>query len=362
MRNFRHALCIGKFYPPHLGHLALMQRASELADVVTVIVMASSVESLPLASRVEWVAESIADRPNVVVVGVMDDVEVDYDSPELWSQHVAIMKQALARLPHDPVDLVVSGEKYGFELARRFEAAHELVDRNGDGRSGTRCRQSIDAHWNDLVIPARIGLARKIVVLGAESTGTTTLAFGLSRALGAPFVPEWGRVLSVAKLMKMRTSRPNAQMDDVEWSGDDFTEIAATQKRLIEEACQASPLIVADTDPLATSVWHHRYLGGFHGPSNVLADRRPASLYILTTPSGIPFHQDGFRSSEDARMEMTATFMEVLKKKQTPFIVVDGDRQHRLEAALSAVLQYAGTFEFSALNGASPSAIPTVQF
>jgi nicotinamide riboside kinase len=39
----------------------------------------------------------------------------------------------------------------------------------------------------------RAGLARRVVVIGAESTGKTTLAQALAENLGTVWVPEYGR-------------------------------------------------------------------------------------------------------------------------------------------------------------------------
>lgn len=51
---YRHALVIGKFYPPHRGHHHLVRSAARIADRVTVVVMASAAESIPLADRASW--------------------------------------------------------------------------------------------------------------------------------------------------------------------------------------------------------------------------------------------------------------------------------------------------------------------
>ncbi|NUT96297.1 MAG: adenylyltransferase/cytidyltransferase family protein, partial [Saccharothrix sp.] len=54
MTEFDHALVLGKFYPPHRGHHHLIRSAAARSERVTVAVLASSVESIPLESRVAW--------------------------------------------------------------------------------------------------------------------------------------------------------------------------------------------------------------------------------------------------------------------------------------------------------------------
>ena len=45
-----HGLVIGKFYPPHAGHLALVRAALARCDRVTVLVLGSPQESIPAVS------------------------------------------------------------------------------------------------------------------------------------------------------------------------------------------------------------------------------------------------------------------------------------------------------------------------
>ncbi len=46
-----HGLVIGKFYPLHRGHQHLIDTAAAACDRVTVVAMASAVESVPLGVR-----------------------------------------------------------------------------------------------------------------------------------------------------------------------------------------------------------------------------------------------------------------------------------------------------------------------
>jgi HTH-type transcriptional repressor of NAD biosynthesis genes len=46
----RTGLIIGKFYPPHLGHLSLIERAAREVDHLVVLVMATQIETSISAS------------------------------------------------------------------------------------------------------------------------------------------------------------------------------------------------------------------------------------------------------------------------------------------------------------------------
>jgi len=322
-RSFRHGLVVGKFYPPHAGHMELIRDAAGLCERVSVVVAANTGEVISLAARVEWLGWECAGWPNVSVIGTIDDHTIDYEDPRIWDAHESVFRDAVAEIGRGvDVDAVFTAEDYGDELARRFDAAHVRHHRTRNGRSGTRLRADLHTWWHDLVPAARIGLATRIVVVGAESTGTTTLARDLARAVNGAFVPEYGRVYSAAKLANARQlayvdGEPVPWMGALEWTTDEFTTIAARQTASIDAACLASSIIVADTDALATSVWHDRYVGGPHPPALSLARARPPDLYILTDPDGVPFDQDGLRDGESIRASMHEQFIRELDASDT---------------------------------------------
>jgi NadR type nicotinamide-nucleotide adenylyltransferase len=331
--EFEHGFIVGKFYPPHVGHEHLIRQAAERCARVTVVVAGSSVESIWLGDRVEWLAWTVADQPHVVVTGAMDDHPVDYADPTIWDAHMEIFESVLEEVStHCPPDAVFTGEDYGDELARRLGATHVRLPRE---TSGTALRHDLFGNWLDLVESARIGLARRVVVVGAESTGTTTLAHDLATALGAAFVPEFGRAYSSAKLARARQDRATATFDELTWSSEEFTMIAARQQAAIDDAARRSPVVVADTDGLATSIWHERYVGGTHQWSLELAESRRPDVYLLTTHGGVPFDDDGMRDGEHLRGWMTERFEQVLGSTGTNWIALQGSRQERLDMGLA---------------------------
>lgn len=87
----KHGLVIGKFYPPHAGHHHLIDTAAAACDRLTVIIGASSVESIPVADRTAWLREAHR-QPHVHFAPVIDDVEIDYDSAEVWERHIEVFR------------------------------------------------------------------------------------------------------------------------------------------------------------------------------------------------------------------------------------------------------------------------------
>jgi NadR type nicotinamide-nucleotide adenylyltransferase len=337
--RYGHGLVLGKFYPPHAGHHHLVRTAAERCDRLTVLVCASSVESVPLADRVAWMRET---HPTCDVVGAMDETPVDLTDPAVWDAHVAVFRAAVP----GRIDAVFSSESYGEELARRLGAVSVLVDpdRIAHPVSGTAVRKDPVGCWTYLAPPVRGAIARRVVVLGAESTGTTTLTRALAehyRARGGVWaqtrwVPEYGREFSERKLAELG---PSGAWADVSFASDEFPLIAAEQLAREDRAArEGSPVLFCDTDAFATTIWHERYLGSANPDvARIAEDGRRQHLWLLTDHTDVPFEDDGLRDGEHLRPWMTARFAAELTRTGRPFRVLRGSPERRLAEAVAAV-------------------------
>ncbi|MFF4537202.1 AAA family ATPase [Streptomyces aureus] len=340
-RPYRHGLVLGKFYPPHAGHHHLVRSALARCERLTVLVCAASVESIPLADRVAWMREA---HPQAEVVGAVDDHPVDLLDPAVWGAHMAVFRAAVP----DAVDAVFTSESYGTELARRFGAAEVGVDpdRTTYPVSGTAVRKDPVGSWTFLGPGVRAALTRRVVVLGAESTGTTTL----SRALAAHYrtrggiwsetgwVPEYGRTYSEERLAALRAVDPGADWTQVEFGSEEFPVIARRQDADEERAARdGSPVLFCDTDSFATTIWHERYLGAPSPEVAAVAARTSRHLYLLTDHEGVPFEDDGLRDGPHLRPWMTGRFRAELERSGRRFLLVTGSPEERLRTAVAAV-------------------------
>ena len=322
-KPFRHGLVLGKFYPLHAGHSNLIRTALRQCDEVTVQLLVNSAETIALEARLAWLQE---EHPTANVVAEIDDAEVDFDSPTAWDDHMRVIERLLPR----PVDAAFTSDDYGAELARRLGATWVQVDpgRELNPVSGTAVRADPEAYWWALAPSVRASLTKRVVVLGAESTGTTTLAKALAEELGTLWVEEYGREYS-----EIRPGGFTAP-----WRSDEFDLVVDRQMALEQEALRRvpKPLLICDTDVLATALWHERYVGE---PAERILQRAAAhapELYVLTGDE-IPFVQDGLRAGEHIRHDMQQRFRHVLAAQQAPWIEVHGSVKERVAAAAAAI-------------------------
>lgn len=185
----------------------------------------------------------------------------------------------------------------------------------------------------------------RVCLVGAESTGTTSLAQKLATQYGTLWVPEYGRDYTEAR--KVAGAR-------YEWKSPEFVHIALKQQEHEDlVARQARRVMFCDTDALATAIWHERYMGSWSNEVEEIAERRQYALYILTEPD-IPFVQDRIRDSELLRGWMTERFRVELTRRNRPWILVKGPMEERLALATKAIDRLLSGESFAGVRGQLP--------
>ena len=313
MKPYKTGVVIGKFMPFHNGHRGMISQAVGKVGVLTVIVChADSYSILPQLRR-RWIRSVF---PEVAIQIMLHDKRLDSMSTAVSAEWATKTIQQLGFVP----DVVFSSEDYGPRYAELMGSEHVMYDK---GRSifdisGMQIREDPFRHWHMIDANVKAYYCKRIVVVGAESTGTTTLARDLAKHYGTTWVPEYGRLYA------------SAQMFGEAWSTGDFIRIAKMQN-LMEDtlARQGNKVLVCDTDSFATSVWHERYMGFRSLRVQNLSIGRNVALYVLTDVD-VPFVQDGTRDGEHIRDWMTGAFAERLVETGREFIWARGSREERV--------------------------------
>jgi HTH-type transcriptional regulator, transcriptional repressor of NAD biosynthesis genes len=316
--NFKRGLVIGKFYPPHRGHKHLIDTAKSQCDELTVVLCWKRSETIPGSMRAEWLKKIHPD----VYVKVVEDNKLADDDSEGWA------KFTLDILGYVP-DAVFTSESYGDPYASFMGSIHVLVDKERTfiPISATTVRSNPLKYAQYLEPCVRSHFAWRVCIVGAESTGTTTLAKDIASHYKTIWVPEYGRFYSEGKLTS----------ESKEWRTEEFEFIARMQNASENALAESSNgLVVCDTDSFATGLWHERYMGKRSPNVEKISQESHHDLYILTD-ADIPFVQDGTRDGEAIRHKMHLRFIERLEEDRKPYILVHGDRETRMKAAIKAI-------------------------
>lgn len=168
----------------------------------------------------------------------------------------------------------------------------------------------------------------KIALLGAESTGKTTLAAGLAAAVRrdghtAAVVPE---VLREWCERERRTPRP-----------EEHLAIAQEQERRVDAAAAAAQVVIADTTALMVAIWGGLLLEGDPLLRFALERQRGYDLTLLTGLD-LPWVADGLqRDPAHPREAVDALVRDLLARADVAYRVVYGTGDDRLRNALAAL-------------------------
>lgn len=312
-------MLLGKFLPPHLGHVYLVEFAQNYVSDLTVVVGTLPTEPIPGELRYQWMRELF---PNARVVHLPDELpQYPHEHPDFWQ----LWHNALTGvLPYFP-DYVFASEDYGYRLAEVLGATFVPVDvaRGSVPISGTAIRSDPMGHWDYLPRCVRPYYARRVCVFGPESTGKSTLAQNLAHHFQTALVPEYARTLIEAQDGKIGL--------------EDIPRIARGQAAAEDAlARNANRLLVCDTDLLTTTIWSDILFGECPAWVHDEAERRTYDLYLLTDVD-VPWVEDIVRYLPDERRAFFDRCEAALASRNRPYVRISGSWEERFETARAAV-------------------------
>lgn len=164
----------------------------------------------------------------------------------------------------------------------------------------------------------------KIAVVGPESTGKSTMAKYLAKALGTVCVPEYARYYC-KNLNNQYTLQDEVNMF--------YGQVA------LEEALTASAsngLLVCDTTILTVKIWSDHLFG--HTPKEVTEEikSRKYDLYLLMDID-LPWEDDPLRDFPTERAHFMQVWKDELHAIQAHYEIISGLDEARLQNGLNAV-------------------------
>jgi NadR type nicotinamide-nucleotide adenylyltransferase len=175
---------------------------------------------------------------------------------------------------------------------------------------------------------------KKIVVIGPESTGKSTLCSQLAQHYQTIWCPEYAReyLLANGKKYVYENLLTIAQ-----------GQIALEEKyeheiRNTKSETNHSPLLFIDTDMYVMKVWCEYVFGKCHQFILDEIANRTYDLYLLCN-TDLPWTQDELREypDEKTRQELYKIYKDILMNQSTPWIEIGGTNEQRLQNAISAV-------------------------
>ena len=164
---------------------------------------------------------------------------------------------------------------------------------------------------------------RKVVVIGPESTGKTTLAQALALHFRCQLVTEYAREYLDA-------------LNDP-YQESDLLQIAKGQLAL-EDKCRAGDesLMICDTDLLVLKVWSLVKYGRCHDFIQDAIRARQCDLYLLTGTE-VPWQFDPQREHPEFRNELWTMYQKEIVDLRVPYHKISGDPEQRLRRSIPLI-------------------------
>ncbi|MEO8362535.1 MAG: AAA family ATPase, partial [Vicinamibacteria bacterium] len=298
-----------------------IETARAQVDRLVVMVAHHPSQTIPGELRKAWLEEI---HPNCEIHLVPDELA---DDPREWADFTV---RHLGRAP----DVVFSSESYGDAFAEHMGSRHVMVDasRLVVPISGTLVREAPLRHLNRLEPCVRAHYVQRVVLIGAESTGKTTLAQKLAEHFSTVWVPEFARAHWERKMQGRTLDDPPPG-----WTREEFVDIALGQQASENAAARiANGVLICDTNAFATGTWFERYQHTRDPEVDAIGARDKVDLYLHTAPD-VLFVQDGVRDGEKIREWMDRRFAEQLRGSTTPVLRIEGEYETRFRQAVSAI-------------------------
>lgn len=320
--------------PIHRGHQLLIETALAEVDDLTIVVYQSDVEgteNMPIEKRIKWIAELYPQVENIVPV--IDDLpghHTEHDGPGS-SQHYA---EQLAFL--GPFNYVFSSEEYGEPFAAAItevqgsvchpvsvDNARELVP-----ISGTQIRNNLYDNRAYLDPVVYRSLIQKVVFVGTESTGKSTIAERMASYYRTRWVHEYGRELWIDQNLK--------------GTFHDMLKIANTQYER-EQAAQlhSRKFLFCDTNPWTTMVWSEMYSGTADARLIQLAEATKGEYIWFFCENDFEWVDDGVRELRGPQaQELADRISDTLYEMEIPFYTLYGPLESRVQQVLQILTPY----------------------
>lgn len=328
--KYKNSLVLGKFYPPHNGHLYLIDTALENSETVHVIVSHNPKQSIPGKVRVKALREIYKDNPNVVIHSGDDRGMPQYDYEcetldEFYSYWVPFVHQFV-----DDLDVVFTSEDYGDDFAKYLGIEHYLVDkeRKTFPISGTKVRTNPFDNWEFIPKEVRPYFVKRIVIMGPESVGKSTLTKKLADYFNTNLVEEHGRTV-------FERNGNHVYLDE-------FIPISNGRQSIEDiQIRHSNKLIFCDTEDITTYIFSKMYYPNEYKSIepwflNKLNTKSKYDLYILLKPD-CDAVQDGTRQFLEERIKHYKEIKIELENRECNFIEIGGDWDDRFNESTKII-------------------------
>lgn len=312
----------GKFLPFHKGHKSLIKFALLHCKYLTVLVCCNEKEKISGEQRKKWIENSFPfnTRLKVKVFNyntneLSDSSESNKDVSKKWAS--AFIDAGIN------ANILFTSEPYGDYVAQFMAIENICYDRFRivNPISASSIRNNGKLYWKYLPKLVKKELVKKIVILGTESTGKTTMCEFIHNKYKFNYIKETGR--DIVHDSNMITTY-------------NLTEIAYRHRKKIEKASEKYPILLIDTD-LNTTHAYSRFCFNTDIPRGNITTENTLYLYLN---NDVKYVQDGTRFSKADRDKLDLINRQIMKEYNIPFIEITGNYKERYDKVMVEIEKF----------------------
>ncbi len=194
-------------------------------------------------------------------------------------------------------------------------------------------------------------MIKKIVIIGPESTGKSTLCESLAQHYGMQWCPEFAREYLITNGKEYSFNDLLTIAKGQLALEDEYETIVKSQWSMVNDrtwinphsliTTQKSPLLFIDTDMYVMKVWCEYVFEKCHQFILDQIVNRKYDLYLLCH-TDLPWVKDDLREYPDAgiRNELYHIYKDLLINQQVPWVEIGGSHEDRSLMAIAAVEEY----------------------
>jgi NadR type nicotinamide-nucleotide adenylyltransferase len=303
----------------------VIDEALKTVEHLTVLIYeAPGLTQVPLGRRANWIREF---NPEVDVIECPDGpTSVTYEITGMKAHEQYVLK----KLGERKITHFFSSEPYGEHMSVALGAIDIRIDQGRERIpiSATKIRDDLYAHRSFLNPRVYFDHLIKVVLLGAPSTGKSTLTEKLAEHFKTTYMPEYGR-----EYWEMNNIQRRLTLEQL-------LEIAIVHReRELNAAHEADRYFFTDTNALTTKIFSQYYHGDSLPRLQQLSNETKERYdIVILCGDDIPYDDTADRSGETNRSDFQRATIQELDELGIKYHEVTGSIQDRI-AEVSRILE-----------------------